>query len=230
MLAKRPMGQGAASKKYDVLTALGAHACGGSKFEQRLVLRFMTAITARYNWQRDELTMGRAELARLWQVDERTVKRELAKLKTAGWVYIKRPAARGRVTTYAIDWERVLYDTRSAWKSVGPDFELRLASMGKHHDLTPETNQKVVAFPNPKQTEGGTEWDQALSLLYRDDPVFHGNWLVQVKRSGLRHGILELEAPSGFHANYLNTHAIARMTRAVQEFAPEVHRVFISSS
>lgn len=230
MLAKRPMGQGAASKKYDVLTALGAHACGGSKFQQRLVLRFMTAITARYNWQRDELTMGRAELARLWQVDERTVKRELAKLKAAGWLFIKRPAARGRVTAYAIDWNSVLKDTRPAWKSVGPDFELRLASMDGDPDPMPEKDRTVVAFPTTKSNEGDSEWDQALALLQRDDPIFHGNWLAQIKRSDLRQGILELEAPTGFHANYLNTHAMARITRAVQEFAPDVHRVFVTAS
>ena len=71
MLARKPLGQGAASKKYDLLTALGAHACAGTKHRQKLILRFMTLVTARYNWQREELSIGRAELARLCACDER---------------------------------------------------------------------------------------------------------------------------------------------------------------
>ena len=44
----------------------------------------MALITTRYNWQRDELTMGQGEIARLWSVDDRTVKREMARLAGAG--------------------------------------------------------------------------------------------------------------------------------------------------
>jgi hypothetical protein len=39
----------------------------------------MALITMRYNWQRDELTTGQGEIAPLWSVDERTVKREMAR-------------------------------------------------------------------------------------------------------------------------------------------------------
>lgn len=224
MLAKHPSGQGAAARKYDLLTALGAHACGGTKFQQRLVLRFITVITARYNWQRDELTMGRAELARLWQVNERTVKRELAKLKTCGWVVVKRAAARGRVTVYGIDWAQVLRDTEDAWAHVGPDFVLRAAALsGRNEDAGAE--RKVVAFPSPPA--GETEWDRAVSQFVQEDAAFYASWLASLRRVGLGAGILELEAPSGFHAQYLNTQAGARLLHAVRRVAPQVHRVVV---
>jgi len=224
MLAKRPSGQAAASRKYDLLTALGAHACGGSKFQQRLVLRFMTIVTARYNWQRDELTMGRTEIARLWQVDERTVKRELAKLKLAGWLVVKRAAVRGRVTVYGIDWDQVLDDTRNAWACVGPDFELRIAEIRGGSVDDPDA-RKVVAFPsNPS---GDTEWDRALAYLAREDPAFSAHWLTPLRRTGALGGILELEAPSAFHAQYLMSQAGTRLLRAVQMAAPQVHRVIV---
>lgn len=224
MLAKRPSGQGAATRKYDLLTALGAHACGGSKFQQRLVLRFMTIITARYNWQRDELTMGRAEIARLWQVDERTVKREIAKLKLCGWLVVKRAAARGRVTVYGIDWDRVLEDTRDAWACVGPDFEMRIAEI---RGATPDNAEarKVVAFPAP--SAGDAEWDRALAYLAREEPAFSAHWLTPLRRVGVSGGILELEAPSAFHAQYLMSQAATRLLRAVQMAAPQVHRVIV---
>ena len=81
MQIARPVGRQAASRKYDLLTALGVHACHGDKHLQRLVLRFMTLIVARYNWQHDDLSVGQREIAALWAVDERTVKREMAKLR-----------------------------------------------------------------------------------------------------------------------------------------------------
>ena len=59
----RPVGRQAASRKYDLLTALGAYACRGDKHFQRLTLRFITLIVARYNWQADELTVGQREIA-----------------------------------------------------------------------------------------------------------------------------------------------------------------------
>jgi hypothetical protein len=224
MLAKRPTGQGAASRKYDLLTALGVHACRGSKFEQRLILRLMTAITARYNWQRDELTMGRTELARLWQVNERTVKRELAKLKACHWLIVKRPAARGRVTVYGIDWDKVLSDTEDAWPSVGPDFVLRAAELAGRSD-GPADDRKVVAFPSVPA--GDTEWDHATGHLAREDPSFYANWLATVRRVKLGSGVLELEAPSAFHAQYLNAQAGARLLHAVRLVAPHVHRIVV---
>ncbi len=224
MLAKRPTGQAAASRKYDLLTALGVHACRGSKFEQRLVLRFITVITARYNWQRDELSMGRAELARLWQVDERTVKRELAKLKACNWLKTKRPAARGRVTVYGIDWDRVLRDTETAWPHVGPDFVLRAGELAGRPNACSE-DRKVVAFPSAPA--GDTEWDHAMTYLSQEDSAFYANWLATVRRVALAAGVLELEAPSAFHAQYLNSQAGARLLAAIRRVAPQVHRVVV---
>ena len=98
----RATGRYAASLKYDVLTALGAYACGGDKHRQRLALRLMTLVTARYNWQDDTVTTGQREIAALWSVDERTVKREMARLREMGWLVLKRASTRGRVACYGL--------------------------------------------------------------------------------------------------------------------------------
>ncbi|OSP55828.1 hypothetical protein [Pseudoruegeria sp. SK021] len=225
MLATRPLGQGAASKKYDMLTALGAYACAGSKFQHKLVLRFITLVTARYNWQRDELSIGRTEIARLWQVNERTVKRELAKLKDLDWVTVKRPAARGRVTTYSIDWAIILRDTRESWDNVGPDFTQRLTGQ-----VLPEPRPTVIAFPGPTLSiDGETEWDQAQGILAREDPAFHASWLTALRRRELRMDVLLLQAPTAFHAQYLTIHALDRLSRAVSKVSPKVQRVVVLS-
>jgi len=98
MLSPKPVGRDAAARKYDIITALGAYALAGGKHDHRLVLRFITLVTARYNWARNELAVGQREIAQLWSVDERTVKREMAKLRGCGWLVVKRQGARGRVT------------------------------------------------------------------------------------------------------------------------------------
>ena len=223
MLATKPVGQGAASKKYDVLTALGAYACAGDKHRQRRVLRFVTLVTARYNWQRGELRVGRVEIARLWGVNERTVKRDVAVLKSDGWLRVKRPAARGRVTVYAIDWDTVLSSTRDAWSRVGPDFEERMTGPSPEEEAPPQSN--VVTFPAPEA--GASEWDHARAILHRADPAFHANWLANVRRRGCADGILDLEAPTGFHAQYLTTHALPRMLAAVRSVDPSVVKIVI---
>ena len=57
MNVTQTVGRTASVVKYDVLTAMGAYALAHGKHEQRLILRFITLVVARYNWQRDELPM-----------------------------------------------------------------------------------------------------------------------------------------------------------------------------
>ena len=103
----RPVGREAAAKKYDVLSALMALALSADPHRQRLILRFLSLVTTRYNWQRNELAMGQREIARLWCVDERTVKREMARLRADGWVEVRRQGARAM-----LDVQQAMQDFR----------------------------------------------------------------------------------------------------------------------
>lgn len=202
MLVRKPVGRAAASVKYDLLTAMGAYALAQPKGEQRLVLRIMTLITARYNWARDELAVGQREIARLWHVDERTVKREMAKLRGKGWLVTKRQGARGRVSEYGLDFERIYDTTKANWVDVGPDFDLRMQG-------APE--EKVVPLPlrgavSAPDISDGTEWSLTQALVHADDPALYASWvkgLERINRAGSR---LVLRAPSRFHAAYVETH------------------------
>lgn len=120
-------GRDAASRKYDLLTALGLYALGADRRVQRLVLRLITLVTARYDWRAGEASIGRRDLARLWAVDERTVKRELAGLRALGLISVKRPAARGRVAAYALEIGAVWEASRPDWGRAGADFAARAA-------------------------------------------------------------------------------------------------------
>lgn len=227
MLATKPIGKDAAAKKYDLLTALGCYALSKDKNMQRLVLRLMVLITARYNWRRNELSMGRREIARIWAVEERTVKREMAKLRNLGWIRVKIPAARGRVAVYSIEFDIIIGATREEWPLVGPDFVLRMDSM-----LAPEPQHggDVVPFPgntkiDPPDIGDGSTWAKASITLHAQNPPLFGAWFKGLEQIGQGATILTLQAPSAFHAHYVETHYHGMILASIREQTQAVKNV-----
>lgn len=215
MKLARPAGPHAAARKYDILTALGAFACAGDKHLQRLVLRFITLIVARYNWLADELAVGQAEIAALWAVDERTVKREMARLRDMGWLVVKRPAARGRVAVHGLDIEAVRAVTEPAWGAVGPDFAARMGGQG-----AAASAPNVVAFPRaavPEMPPGASGWDRARARLQAEDGAIFAAWFAPLRLREAEGGAVDLVAPSRFHASFVATHHLGRLTAALRD-------------
>ncbi|MEM7744844.1 MAG: DnaA N-terminal domain-containing protein [Pseudomonadota bacterium] len=207
MQARRITGAGAGALKYDVLTALGTFALAADRSTQRRVLRLITLITARYNWQANDLSCGRREIARLWSVDERTVKREIGALKALGFLVVKRPGARGRVTSYMLDIDAVLATSRMDWERVGPDFAERMTALSAPQ-AEPET---VVPFPTTERSE----WSRARAILKQADAARYEAWFKPLVREGIDGAALILRAPSTFHADYVTTHLIGELIRSV---------------
>ena len=210
MSIPKPAGPGAAARKYDLLTALGTLALSCPPAEQRLILRLMVAITARYNWTSDLLAVAQVDLARMWSVDERTVKRSMAEFRSRGWLRLKRQAARGRVAEYGLGFEALMNATRTLWSAVGSDFEQRLAPPD-----TPAPGATVVPFPLPAAE--GTLWPQALRLLVQADPVAARTWMQGLRDEGTERGCLRLVARGRYQASYLRTHLQGRLLAAVQQ-------------
>lgn len=207
----RPVGREAAAKKYDMLSALMAHALAGDQHRQRLVLRLMSLITTRYNWQRNELTMGQREIARLWCVDERTVKRDMARLRALGWIIVKRQGARGRVSVLGLDLERLMLDTRGAWENIGPDFVERAGGAAPA-----KADGTVVPFrPRPSVEAGQGPWHQARQQLLAEDPALFEAWFAPLTEVAHDGEVLILMAPTRFQASYVATHLIGRILTAV---------------
>lgn len=228
MLIRKPAGPLASSIKYDLLTALGTFALSQTKGKQVLCIRFMTLLTARYNWSRDELSIGQREIARMWGVDERTVKREMAKLRGLGWLVVKRQGARGRVTKYGIDLDCLTKDTQPVWEAVGPDFKHRMEGQGE----TPQTNvvalKAATAVPAPVASDN-TEWSIARTLLYTQDPTLYGNWIAGLQRKDRKGRCLVLVAPSRFHAHYVETHLTQNFLMALKSVDDTVDSIVIET-
>lgn len=191
--------------KYDLLAALSASALQGGAIGERLALRLMILITARYNWARDELSIGRAEIARLWSVDERTVKRELAKLKAVGFLIVKRPGVRGRVTLYGLGVEAIRGATRDSWDRLGPDFAERLGASPEASPsasaITPE-----AAMAGAPSGQGPADWERMRLALAKRNPNRFACWFRPLSAEADGEGGLILSAPTAFHADYLERH------------------------
>lgn len=224
MLKVKTAGRNASVAKYDILTALGAYALARNKHDQRLVLRLMTLITARYNWARNELAVGQREIARLWTVDERTVKREMAKLRALGWLVVSRQGARGHVTEYRIDKERLLEATQDSWASVGPDFDMRMKGQPESERIVPMPSRGDIPAPD---ISDGLEWSLAQALLHAEDPNTYGSWLRALSRVDRAGGRLTLKAPTRFHGVYVQTHFLSRIVTACQAVDGDVTEVIV---
>lgn len=214
MLMKKAVGRGGATRKYDLLTILGVHALSQGKTLQRQTLRLICLITARYNWQNDQLSVGQNDIARLWSVDTRTVKREMAAFRERGWLIEKRPAARGRVTVYGLGISRILEDTRASWEMVGPDLVERLDGPGAEAE-----DRKVIPFPQAILPAGEGVWPRIARRLQEGDANIYRAWFATLEVEEMAEE-LSLRAPSAFHAAYVRTHHMARLEAALALEAP----------
>jgi hypothetical protein len=233
MQLPRPVGREAASRKYDILSALMAFALSKDKHVQRQVLRVMALITTRYNWQRDELTMGQGEIARLWSVDERTVKREMARLRAQGWLVLRRQGARGRVSAYGIDLRRMLEDSRPAWPLIGEDFVARLEPpaqpsaqgsvrvSGPGQGASNVVPLRVLSAP----MADGSVWAAAQAWLHDDDAATYAAWFHALTEAGTEANVLTLAAPARFHAAYVAANLKERLLGAVRRVDPGIRDV-----
>ncbi|MGA0543095.1 hypothetical protein [Neotabrizicola sp. VNH66] len=212
MLTKKAVGRGSATRKYDLLTILGTYALSQDRSLQRQTLRLICLITARYNWQHDQLSVGQAEIARLWSVDPRTVKREMAAFRDRGWLVEKRAAARGRVTLYGLGIARILEDTRPVWERVGPDLTERLAAPeAPVPEAAAATGATIIPFPTPQVPAEDTRWGQLARRLLAQDAAVFGAWFAGLQEVPAAPGELVLKAPNAFHASYIKTHLLARI-------------------
>ncbi len=229
MQVAKPVGRNASALKYDILSALGVMALSGDKHRQRLVMRLMVLITTRYNWQNNELSIGRAEIARLWSVDERTVKREMAKLRSAGWLEVKRAGAKGRVTVYALNLAGLLEDTRGSWPTIGSDFVARMQERQGGAGEAPQ-DPKVIPF-QPRAAAGPAEglWGQVLAQLRQEAPALSTAWFGQLSEMSRDGGRVTLAAPSRFVADYVSTHFLPQLVAAYAGIDPAVRRVDVQA-
>ncbi|WP_299987305.1 DnaA N-terminal domain-containing protein [uncultured Ruegeria sp.] len=226
MQVAKPVGRSAPALKYDILSALAVHALSGDKHRHRSILRIMVLVTTRYNWRSNELSIGREEIARLWSVNERTVKREMAKFRNAGWITVKRPAVRGRVAVYEIDLKQIMLDTVDIWPVIGTDFQDRM-----QQEPAQATNvvpfQSRPAIPPP---EGEDVWGQVQSILHGRDPELWASWFQHLNEAERAGGVATLIAPSRFMADYIAQKWAGRLLAVYTRVDPSIRSLRIEAA
>ena len=219
MNIQRAMGPDASVVKYDLLTALSVAGLAGSAGFATSLMRLIALITARYNWRDDEFCVGQKEMARLWSVDERTVKRQIKRLIEADILVCKRPGVRGRVGAYRLNYGTIARLSAPTWGQVGPDFQHRMqARYGGAEDT------KVVRLENyaqPAQQTPDTPFKRAMATLRAEDPALFDAWFRRLGFIRAEGGIVHLSCTSAFIQRYIETHLLQRLINAIRaEFGP----------
>jgi hypothetical protein len=212
----RPTGPGASVVKYDVITALSILALRENQTVQTTVLRLIALMTARYNWKSDHVSVPQADMARMWNVSERTVKREIKRMVATGLIVCVRPGVRGRVGAYRLNYKQVCERTRGCWEDVGCDYDTRMRSMGGAAEakvVKVDFSTKTLPLPEPSSSDD--LWGNVLHALRQTDPANLHNWYMKLQVDAVGDDLLSLRAPSGFVAQYVQTHLAAALEKAV---------------
>lgn len=233
MVPKRFTGPGAGSQKYDLLTAMAVAGLAGTQGFHNSMLRLIALVTARYDWKSDELTTGQREIARLWSVDERTVKREIKRLTESAVLLQLRPGIRGRVAAYRLNYNEIYRLSEPVWNNVGSDYAARMS------DQKPATSPKVVHLDFSRNTGGtaepgvrgggGTPWDRVRDRLALSDPGLFQSWYSALDFVGYDSSTLTLSAPNSFQAQYIQTHHLKGLAGAARLEFGAVTRVSIEA-
>lgn len=186
-----------ASAKYEIMAGLAAAALAGGR--ERTALRLLLLLLRRYNWAADALSIGRAEIAALWGVDERTVRRELARFRLEGWLVLKRPSRRGRVALYGL----------------GPALRPGAARP------VPGTGGQVLAFPRgedrpaPAGDAAAALWAAMRARLARWDPDVTRTWFAGLSARATPDALL-LVAPTAYAARWILLQHGTRLRAALE--------------
>ena len=225
MEANRLTGPESGVLKYDVLTALSVSALNGTQSFQTSVLRLIALVTARYNWRADEVTVGQRDMARMWSVNERTVKREIKRLTENHILICKRPGVRGRVGAYRLNLSRIAELSQPNWHLVGPDFDARMR--GRYQPM----EAKVIHLDSYVEEQGADVSCEkgTLSGVRERLRVNQGNlfrpWFSKISFDAYENGVLRLTTGSEFVRTYVQTHLMHILHAAVERELGHVDRV-----
>ncbi|WP_299869165.1 DnaA N-terminal domain-containing protein [uncultured Roseobacter sp.] len=227
MEPQRLTGPEAGVLKYDLLTALSVAGLNGSPTLQTSFMRLMALVTARYNWRADEFCVGQRDMARMWSVNERTVKREIKRLVSAGVLICKRSGVRGRVGAYRLNYGEIARLSEPSWARVGPDFEQRMRA--RYRQIETKVIKLETYLRDEERTPSaplkGSPWERAMTAVAAEHPNLYEAWFARLTFLAFESGQLYLKAPSGFIQRYVEMHHMPVLLGAVEKELGPVDRV-----
>ncbi|PZX17024.1 DnaA-like protein [Palleronia aestuarii] len=222
MFIKPLTGPQAGARKYDLLTALSLLGLHGPRQMRISLLRLLSVVTARYNWKANELSIGQAEMARIWGVTERTAKREVRTWIAERLVIRSRAPSRGRVGAYRLDLSEIWHRSAQFWPLIGPDFTERM--LAEHPVTAAENLQTPTPIPEEKTT---SPWGAVRDRLRRHDPAIYQHWIAPLDYVSDTGCCVTLRAPSRFMAHYVKTRLGPVLDAAIEAEIGPMRRVEI---
>lgn len=212
------VGPNAKALKYDILTALQVLGAHGDHPERRLAPRLCFLITARYNWPSRSFSVSVRDLARMWNISERSVIRDMVQMRKLGWITVIVPAAKGRVAHHRIEMATVLKASMPFWDAVGPDFSARMSGVSAQAQPEGKGGSNVVPLRLEDQAlpeDNGTGWQAAALRLMQQDPNAYRNWFKGLTALHVDSGVLMLQTPTAYAARYIENHHYTQVLAAI---------------
>jgi hypothetical protein len=233
MELNRLTGPNAGSLKYDILTAISLAGLNGTPGFQTSMQRLGLVLTARYNWRREELSIGQRDMAKMWGVNERTAKREVKRWLEAKLLVCTRPGVRGRVAAYRLNLVAVFDVSKPFWSLVGPDYEERMALLNPVQSATVvQVDFAAREKPEPAgvtHTATPRSWAAVVSRLKSLHPTKFANWIGQLSYVREEGQAYVLRAESAFAARYVESHLMKEIVEAVEVEIGPMRRIVIES-
>lgn len=212
------VGPNAKALKYDILTALQVLGAHGTHPEKRLAPRLCFLITARYNWPSRSFSVSVRELARMWNISERSVIRDMVQMRKLGWITVVVPAAKGRVAHHRIEIATVLKASMPYWDAVGSDFSARMSGVSVQDQPEGKGGSNVVPLrmdDHELPEDNGTGWQVAALRLMQQDPIAYRNWFKALTALHLESGVLTLQTSTAYAARYIENHHYTQILAAI---------------
>ncbi|WP_435705339.1 DnaA N-terminal domain-containing protein [Yoonia sp.] len=195
--------------------------------------RLILLITARYNWRVDEFCVGQRDLARMWNVTERTVKREVKFWLEKRLVICKRQGVRGRVGAYRLNYPEIYRLSAPYWQNVGPDFHERMTDTNPVKDakvVAVDFGNRAVAVPDPPEaaSKDPHTWRAACQRMKDLHPEHYRNWFALLAFGADDAEVLHLTAQNQFVAHYVQTHLYGILSEAVSATLGPRRRITIT--
>lgn len=211
-------GPNAGVLKYDLLTALSVAGLHGTVGFQISLSRLICLVTARYNWKLDEFCVGQKDMARMWNVNERTVKREVKRWLETKLVICKRQGVRGRVGAYRLNYLEIYRISEPHWTAVGSDFVERMSEKIPRNEVQDKIIKVNFATqagqPQPFSVKGS--WKSVGARIQKLHPEQFQSWIASLEFISENSDSYTLRAKNQFMVKYLETHLSSIINEAIE--------------
>jgi hypothetical protein len=183
------------------------------------------------------------QLALLWSVDLRRVKRIITELREIGILAVKRAGRKGLVTVYSLDLARIAEITRPFWHVLGADIAARLDAVFPTERATVEATEEAQSTIELSAERGRIQSnivkiedarrqrvDPVRQAIAREmEPPAFDRWIRPLGHER-RNDSFVFTASSSFMASYVERQFGHKIERAIRQLFPEIRRVAFAVS